>query len=165
MTPNDRTEVRDMIHDTLEVWEKATVARENMTLVALEKIEGHLAKINGAVASHEKLITANLPHTVAHCSQTETIKEIRDKVVKITGVEEASSTNWLRVFQIMGTLIALGMLILGYLNLTKKIDNNETNVKTTIKSEIRAQEGISGVTRGGYVKYNHYGIQDSIKIK
>jgi hypothetical protein len=57
MTTKDRTEVREMIHNTLEGWEKATIARENMTLTALEKIELHLGKINGKVSEHEKIIT------------------------------------------------------------------------------------------------------------
>ena len=141
MNTTDRTEVREMIHSTLEGWEKATVARENMTLVALEKIESHLGKINGKVDAHERFI------------------------VGVAAVKKNSSTNWVKMFQIIGVCIAFGMFIIGYLNLTKKIDITESNMESTIKTEIRAQEGISSVTRGGYVKYNDYGISDSVKIR
>jgi hypothetical protein len=67
--------------------------------------------------------------------------------------------------------IQTGMFILGAIALiftaintyngNKKIVQTESN----IKKEIQQQEGISKVTRSGYVKYNDSGLSDSIKIR
>lgn len=56
MEQNERTEVRDMIHDVLEGWQQATVERENLIHASLNSIDKHLAKLNGSVAEHSKAI-------------------------------------------------------------------------------------------------------------
>lgn len=118
MTASDRTEVREMIQSTLEGWNKATVARESMTLVALEKIEIHLGKINGKVATHESFI------------------------VGFKAVEKKSSINWTRTFQILGALIAFSMLLIGYLNIThqnKSVKEQVDNLGVPVVTNSRGQ--------------------------
>jgi len=55
--------------------------------------------------------------------------------------------------------------IFTFYGLTININNKVKNSETTIKEEIRNMEGVSKVTRGGYVRYNNGGLSDSIKIK
>jgi hypothetical protein len=120
MTPTDRTEVREMIHGILSGWQAGTTAQNDITNAGLKDIKDHLAKLNGSVLEHAKIIAANLPHTISHCPQTETIKEIRDKVVTINAVEKSNDINWGRWVQIIGIAITLIMVYFGYRNLVAK---------------------------------------------
>ncbi len=67
--------------------------------------------------------------------------------------------------------IQTGMFILGAVALIYTAINTYRGNKkiiateTSIKQEIKNQEGISKVTRGGFVKYNDKGLSDSIKIR
>ena len=81
MTPKDRTEVREMLHDILSGWQAANTAQADITNAGLKKIDDHLTKLNGKVAEHEKIININLPHTINACAQRDTITEIRDNMV------------------------------------------------------------------------------------
>jgi len=88
------------------------------------------------------------------------VKELHEKSIGRNAVERKKKINWARTIQLISAFTALGMLYLGYKNLTKEL-KAET---TALKHEIRLQEGVSKVTRGGYVKYNDHGLSDSIKI-
>jgi len=68
-----------------------------------------------------------------------------------------------KFWYIMAIIGILAILVTAYWNFktSKKVDT----IEPIIKKEIRMQEGISKVTRGGYVKYNENGLSDSIKIK
>lgn len=139
MTPNDRTEVREMIHSTLEGWEKATVARESMTLIALEKIEGHLRKINGSIASHDKIINANLPHNISLCPQAPVIEEIRDTIIKSSTKEKTlqeikadKRLEWAKWIQ-------TGMFIIGAVALIYTAYNTHKNNKMSGQIESKVE--------------------------
>jgi hypothetical protein len=62
----------------------------------------------------------------------------------------------------MAFIVASGVIISAYFS----INNNKKigNPKDTLTKEIRNQEGISKVTKGGYVKYNDQGESDSVRI-
>jgi hypothetical protein len=89
MTKQDRSEVREMIHDILSGWQAATIAREDVTNEALKNINDHLGRINGSVGRHEQKINDNLPHTIANCAQKTTIEEIRDNMISGKAVRNA----------------------------------------------------------------------------
>ena len=89
MTQQDRGEVREMIHGILSGWEAATIAREDLIGSSLKNIETHLAKINGKVAEHEKILNINIPHTIDKCPQKGTIQEIRDNMITNKGITKA----------------------------------------------------------------------------
>jgi hypothetical protein len=96
-----------------------------------------------------------------------TIKELYDESVgkKASGKTEKEIkaekrtviAMWIKVLSFL--IVALGFAFTVYFNFT-----NGKDVKDTVKREIRMQEGVSKVTRGGYVKYNIQGISDSIKL-
>jgi hypothetical protein len=88
MDAQERTEVRNMIHDILAGWHAETVAREELINLSLVNIKDHLGRINGSVAKHEKMINENLPHTTANCAQKATIQEIRDNMISTTAVKK-----------------------------------------------------------------------------
>jgi hypothetical protein len=109
------------------------------------------------------------------------VKDINEKLTGISGIvkelhEESLGkravvktvrerrSEWVKVAMFIIAALSFAVIAYNSFKQNEKLDDTETSIKSTIKSEIRAQEGISGVTRGGYVKYNHYGIQDSIKI-
>jgi len=65
-----------------------------------------------------------------------------------------------KIAVIILVIVTLGA-IYGFIRTTNTITRTEEKLTT----EIRTTEGVSKVTRGGYVKYNDEGFSDSIKIK
>jgi len=65
------------------------------------------------------------------------------------------------------TVLVIGTVIgaVKSFQIPSRIDIKMNTVEETLKDEIKKIEGISKVTRSGYVKYNNNGLRDSIKIK
>jgi DNA-binding ferritin-like protein len=53
-----------------------------------DKVNNRLDKLNGKVAEHEKTLNQNIPHTVAHCAQSEVITDLRDNMVTSRGIKK-----------------------------------------------------------------------------
>jgi hypothetical protein len=56
------------------------------------------------------------------------VSELHEKSVTENAIEKNNSKTWGRWIQIIGTTIALGMLLLGYLNLTKQSKSVEKRI-------------------------------------
>lgn len=80
---------------------------------------------------------------------------------EVAATVAASDKGFSKTIKILGIIIAVIMMFFAYRNLTTKIDNTET----VLTKRIDQQEGISKVTRSGYVKYNDQGLSDSIRVK
>ena len=81
MTHRDRQETQAMLHDILSGWRAGYESHIEVTNLALQKIEKHLEKLNGTVASQQKIIDQNLPHNIAHCSQVKNIEELKENMI------------------------------------------------------------------------------------
>jgi len=103
MNTQERTEVREMIKSTLEGWNEATATREKLINISLNSIDAHLAKLNGKVSEHEKIINQNIPHTVALCPQAKIIEELKEWQAEQDGVETAEE-SFIKRSQIADTL-------------------------------------------------------------
>ena len=174
MTAEDRAEVRTMLTDIIAGPLENINGKIRLMSNQLTNIEIQTTKTNGTVSRHEKLITENLPHNESHCTKTEDIEAIKLTLSKTDGIDVGKKDteekqrveesirnskirdNWYKVLTIIGLSCAI---YFGFKN-NKKIDVTETNIRKSIYE----QEGVSKVTRGGYVKYNSGGISDSIKI-
>ena len=103
MEAEERTEVRNIIHDILEGWqeatvqrEKATIARENLIHQSLNSIDTHLQKLNGSVAEHTFAITDLKRKDDLHivdCPVMPLVKKL-DKEVETLKIE--AFTVWIR---------------------------------------------------------------------
>ena len=63
------------------------------------------------------------------------------------------------------TITVIGT-IYGFMRIVNREVNTAVKASTdTLRTEIRLMDGISKTTRNGYVKYNDYGLTDSIKIR
>jgi hypothetical protein len=62
----------------------------------------------------------------------------------------------------MFIVAAAGLILTAYFGWYN--NKNQSKIEDSVKREIRMQEGVSKVTRGGYVKYNIQGISDSVKL-
>lgn len=82
-----------------------------------------------------------------------------DKEIKTE--KRAKVTMWIKTASFI--IGAISLILTAYFSYSsnRKIITTESS----LKNEIRLQEGISKVTRGGYVKYNDKGLSDSVKIK
>jgi hypothetical protein len=98
------------------------------------------------------------------------LKEITQVGTKVATIEGKIIGREVTIKSIVKNgLIIIGFIItIGVAVWTKAdVKNNGKKVEAvqdTLKTEIRMQEGISKVTRGGFVKYNDAGLSDSIKI-
>ena len=60
-------------------------------------------KINSTVAKHEKIINENLPHDISHCTQVETIEELKKNMISGKIVKKTIYAG----IAIIGTLITI----------------------------------------------------------
>lgn len=114
------------------------------------KMSEEVKDINSKLTGISAVVTELHEESVGKKAVVKTTRERRSEWVKVA----------------MFIVGALSLLIIAYntFKQPKKIEDSETNIKETIRKEIRAQEGISKITRGGYVKYNDNGLSDSVKV-
>lgn len=114
MTPQARAEVREMLTDILggyqeaqKLRDEAAAKREVLINISLNNIDGHLVKLNGKVAEHEKVINVHLPHTIQHCPQTEAIEELKKTQISAKAVYTAMIVG----IGATGTLFSIGFVL------------------------------------------------------
>jgi hypothetical protein len=77
----DREEIRTMLHEVIDPWQKGREQTDRLMNISLNNIDHHLDKLNSKVAEHEKTINIHLPHTVQHCPQVEIIEKLKDNMI------------------------------------------------------------------------------------
>ena len=80
---------------------------------------------------------------------------------EIRAEKRARLNSILKTASFIVAALALCMTAYFSYNSDKKIGKPQD----TLTKEIRSQEGVSKVSRGGFVKYNDNGLSDSIKVK
>jgi hypothetical protein len=143
MTQKDRSEVREMIQGVLSGWHDSTVEREKLIYLSLNNIDSHLEKLNGKVSAHERTILENLPHSIAHCPQTGTIKEIRDAIIQEKGGKVWKEITWQRV-ALLVAMITSGILVYQGFEKIMKV-GTETNSEVKIMNDIIHTPQVRGV--------------------
>lgn len=136
------------------------------------RLEDKINNLNGSVAAHTKVISDFITFQAKHNGEEHGKKEeeererdakIRERIAEeLRATQKRDKTQRIFLF-VMAGLVFAGICVnvyLGFRN-SQKIDTT----KTSISSEIKQQEGISKVTRSGYVKYNEGGLSDSVKLK
>jgi hypothetical protein len=136
-----------------------------------EKFAGLNTHINAEFLSvHDKLNSIEI-QTIKTNDRVTHLEGWKNKCegedVSIKYLEEKQRTDnqnkWFRSLSIVGFIIMIGLGLLNHSTNNKNIKETIAT-KDTIRHEIRMQEGVSKVTRGGYVKYNDRGLSDSINI-
>jgi len=67
----------------------------------LSEIKDRLRGMNNKIARHEKIINENLPHSIDHCPQVETIETLKENMVTTKSVKKTIYTS----------IIVLGVII------------------------------------------------------
>jgi hypothetical protein len=125
------------------------------------RLEEKINSLVHSVASHTQVISNFIEFQAVHNGEIKGKKELeeRDKIAKELKATERRDKIQSRFLYISAILIFTGLLINAYFGFR----NSKT--PAIVKESIDNMEGISKVTRGGYVKYNDRGLSDSIKIK
>jgi len=132
---------------------------------SLIRMEGKINDLASSVTSHTKVISnfiefqAKYEGEVTGKEKLET-RQLIARELKATQRRDKTQRKFVNAMIIVGVI---GLCITAYFGFKGR--NTSEEIETTIKQEIRAQEGISKVTRNGYVKYNDNGLSDSIKVK
>ena len=105
---------------------------------------------------------------VEHVVNCPAMPKIDDVKKDIQGVkDDLEEYRFFKKYPKLGLIILVifiataGVTIYRAIKMPVEIDD----LKTQVIQEIRLQEGVSDVTRGGFVKYNDHGISDSVKIR
>ena len=96
-----------MLHDILSGHQAINESAINVTNIALGDINKHLREINGTIRSHEIIIAKNLPHTIANCAQSESIRQIRENMISAIAVRKAIYKGIALAGTIIGGLFAI----------------------------------------------------------
>ena len=89
MTKAQREEVKEMLHEVIDPWQKERDKTDKLVNIALNNIDSHLDKINGKVAEHDKVITIHLPHNISHCIQREGMDKLKENMISGKAVRNA----------------------------------------------------------------------------
>ena len=132
------------------------------------RLEGKINELVGNVASHTKVISDFITFQATHDGKEKGKKEVEEKDIitqKLKTTEKRDNIQR-RFLYVSAILIFLGLVINSYFGFrNSKIPAQLEETKETISNSIDGIEGISKVTRSGYVKYNEQGLSDSIKIR
>jgi hypothetical protein len=126
---------------------------------SIPRIEGKINDLSGSVISHTRVISNFIEFQAKYNSEEKGKKEQeeREKIAKeLETTKKRDKTQKIFLF-VMAGLVLLGLIINAYFGFK--------NSKVPIKESIDNMDGISKVTREGYIKYNDNGLSDSIKIK
>jgi hypothetical protein len=111
MNAIDKQEMRQMIEDLL-----APVYLSNInTGTALNEINNHLKDLNGKVASHEKIINSNLPHTISHCNQSDNIEELKKSMISNQAISRTIKQSIATTGTVVTILFVIYQVITRYL--------------------------------------------------
>jgi hypothetical protein len=141
---------------------------DNQILLQFEKVHSILGSIkeqttktNGRVTDLESQIGALDKAFAIHpvnCNSANEIKDIKKDLEEYRMIKKYPKLALIIIaFFIVTTIISIRQVF----KVSKQVGETEMN----IKKRIDAQEGISKVTRGGYVKYNDLGLSDSVKVR
>lgn len=111
MDAQERTEVRDMIHDILSGWNARTESYMYTTNDSLKNIADHLKTLNGTVAKHQTTIDQHLPHSEVHCVQKGKIDTMEKTLVRLDEKVVTRKALNTTIWKLFGGLIAAGGLI------------------------------------------------------
>ena len=141
---------------------------DNQILLQFEKVHSILGSIkeqttktNGRVTDLESQVGALDKEFAIHpvnCNPANEIKEIKKDMEEYRMIKKYPKLALIIIaFFIVTTIISIRQVF----KVSRQVGETEMN----IKKRIDAQEGISKVTRSGYVKYNDSGLSDSVKVR
>lgn len=128
------------------------------------RLESKINDLVCGVASHTKVISNFIEFQASHNGEIKGRKELeeRERIAKELKTTQKRDKIQRIFLYVMAIIAASGLAITAYYSYTNSL--KITTTESTLKKE-RLQEGISKVTRGGYIKYNNEGLSDSIKLK
>jgi hypothetical protein len=132
------------------------------------RLESKINDLVGSVASHTKVISNFIEFQASHNGEIKGKKELeeRERIAKELRTTQKRDKIQRRFLYVMAIIAATGLSLTAYFGYTnRKVPIQIQETKEEIKKSIDLQEGISKITRGGYVKYNDQGLSDSIKLK
>ncbi len=133
----------------------------NKLIDSVPRLEEKINNLVGSVAAHTQVISSFIEFQARHSGEKQGEKEQRERerIKKELESTEKRDRIQRRFLYVSAILIFAGLVINAYFGL------RNSKVPEKVQTSIDNMEGISKVTRGGYVKYNDRGLSDSIKIK
>ena len=131
----------------------------------LNEIDTRLAKLNGSVASHEKIISANLPHSELHCPQADKIEKIEKVLIGEEAIEAQRKKEKEDKHSVMvRTLMAIGIAVTIFISVFNAFSNRKQLSQTQSLKEEVDMINTPVRTRGGTIMWYPSGVViDSLK--
>jgi hypothetical protein len=128
--------------------------------IIMDDISSIKSDIKTALESAGTATRAIEMYKAEEISKDTTKKDIEDRAIVAKNLALTRSRDtWYKIFTILGLAIAI---YFGVRN--NKIPAQLEATKEELNTKIEQVDGVSKVTRGGYVKYNDMGMSDSIKL-
>lgn len=75
------------------------------------EIKGRLDKLNGSVARHEKVINEHLPHSIDHCPQAGSIKDLQENMITTKAIKKTLYVGFGIICALIGVLLGVMEII------------------------------------------------------
>jgi len=128
---------------------------------SVPRLEEKINNLNTAVASHTVVITRLLEFQSQLNGEAKGKKELEARLLiatELKATQKRDKRQWIFIYA-MVAIAAIGLAFTAYFG----FKNSKT--PEIVRESIDNMEGISKVTRGGYVRYNDQGLSDSVKVK
>lgn len=131
------------ILDLMTMQEERLVAKIDGVHEDVKTTRDELKKLNGTVRDHQSILDKNIPHTVVHCAQKETIENIEKVILTNKAIvnnnksikEDRRARNTIK-------LMALGIIV----SIIVSIFNAKVN-KTTNKDQIGLEQKLDSILK------------------
>lgn len=135
---------------------------------SVPRLEEKINNLVGSVASHTKVISNFIEFQANHAGEIKGKKELEEREKIITELKSTQKRDKIqrRFLFVMAVIAVIGLSLTAYFGFrTAKVPAQLQQTEQTIRNSIDKMDGVSKITRGGYIKYNDGGLSDSIKIK
>ena len=138
-------------------------------------IENMFRGITNLITAENKDMRTSIDNlTVKVTQQNHSVRKLNEWKAEIVGEEKGKLKTNTETRAVLRKKIQIVMCVIGILALCcsayfsykgSKVPKQLIETKNVLKKRIDQQEGVSKVTRSGFVKYNDSGLSDSIKIR
>lgn len=129
---------------------------------AVKETRDELKRLNGTVSQHQSILDKNIPHTIVHCAQADTIDEIKRAVV--IGATEKDIEKQRKVERHNSSILRISLasiMIIGLLGVYNAFTNRITKAQGVRAEQLNIQAVQQNDTMNRYMRIIEKQVKDN----